>query len=374
MKILFISPTSRAGTPQYTHNLANALADHGHEVAYASGVSFELAEYPRRYYLLEVFDRYRIHPPLVWNFFRFLSSFRPEIIHYQGALHPLTYLFSWAVLRILTRARFVYTPQEILPFGERSYYHYPLRVFYKQMEHVFLNAEQNRSVAIDLLNVKPDKITVLPMADLLAFLRENLKSITSSEVNTHKSVLFFGQILERKGLDVLIAAFPKVLEHVPEAQLCIAGKAQMDITPYLENIEYLELSEHTIMDLSYVTFDKMADYFQSASVVVLPYRVGWNSGVLASAFGFGKPVIVTRVGGLEEIVDAEVSGLIVEPEDPVSLADAIVRVLTDQTLKERLDIGVSEAAGFYSWNTIAQQTEDQYLNVLHDRSCIQDAG
>ena len=73
--------------------------------------TYELFSYTRKYELFEVFDRYRIHPRKLWRVFLFLRSYRPEVVHFQGAQHPTTYLLTWFVLMLVTGAKFVYTPQ-----------------------------------------------------------------------------------------------------------------------------------------------------------------------------------------------------------------------------------------------------------------------
>ncbi len=91
---------------------------------------------------------------------------RPEIIHFQGAQRPVTYLVIWLALRLLSSARFVYTPQDILPFSECSHSIVALRLFYRRMSHVFLNARQNLEVATRLFGIAPTDITVLPIPEL----------------------------------------------------------------------------------------------------------------------------------------------------------------------------------------------------------------
>ncbi len=81
LRIMFIAPAPRAGTVQYTHNLANALAERGHRVTLVTGLGFELADYPRRYRALEVFDRYRPRPGRLVKLLWHCLTFRPQIIH-----------------------------------------------------------------------------------------------------------------------------------------------------------------------------------------------------------------------------------------------------------------------------------------------------
>ena len=144
LRILFIAPAPRAGTVQYTHNLANALVERGHRVTLVTGIGFELADYPRKYKALEVFDRYRPRPLRLCRFVWHCLTFRPQIIHLQGAQHPALYILLWAMLRLLGSASFVYTPQDVLPNSLRPYHIRAFRFLYARMRHVFLNAKQNQ--------------------------------------------------------------------------------------------------------------------------------------------------------------------------------------------------------------------------------------
>ena len=108
----------------------------------------------------------------------------------------------------------------------------------------------------------------------------------------------------------------------------------------------------------------MAGYFNAAQLLVLPYESGWNSGVLASAFGFGKPVVATRVGGFDEVVSDESTGLLVPPKDPAALAEAIVRLLRDEGLYARIVKNIEQTAGEISWEAIAKVSEARYMDGL----------
>ena len=364
LRILFIAPAPRAGTVQYTHNLANALVERGHRVTLVTGIGFELADYPRKYTALEVFDRYRPRPLRLCRFIWHCLTFRPEIIHLQGAQHPALYILLWAMLRLLGSASFVYTPQDVLPNSLRPYHIRAFRFLYARMRHVFLNAKQNEPLVIEHFAVPHDRITVLPIADLTAFVREHVAGEPPDIPAASRVVLCFGLIEPRKGIHTLLSAAPEVLRQVPDALLLIVGKPLMDIAPLQRQLTDLGLQERVRLVPQYVSFAQMAGYFTAARLLVLPYENGWNSGVLASAFGFGKPVIATRVGGFDEVVSDESTGLLVPPKDPAVLAQAIVRLLRDDVLYARMVVNVRQAAAEISWDAIARMTEARYADVV----------
>jgi glycosyltransferase involved in cell wall biosynthesis len=101
----------------------------------------------------------------------------------------------------------------------------------------------------------------------------------------------------------------------------------------------------------------VARYFAAADVVALPYREATGSGIAQIAFGAGLPVIATRTGGLEEVVEEGVSGLLVPPRDPVALARAVERFF-DEGMGERLRAGVRAGARRFGWGGLVTAIEE----------------
>ena len=87
------------------------------------------------------------------------------------------------------------------------------------------------------------------------------------------------------------------------------------------------------------------------------------SGVLNIAYAFGKPVVVSDVGGLDEMVENGRTGLLVPPKDPQALADAIIQLLTDPNLKEMVEKNVEQKAKGLSWSSIAGKTIEVYREI-----------
>src|SRR5262249_55076199 len=102
----------------------------------------------------------------------------------------------------------------------------------------------------------------------------------------------------------------------------------------------------------YIPDEEVEALFKAADVVVLPYRSATQSGVTHAAYALGVPVITTDVGGLSETVRPDHTGLVVPPEDPQALADAIVRYFENR-LAPRLRAGVADLQHEHSWRTLA---------------------
>jgi glycosyltransferase involved in cell wall biosynthesis len=165
-------------------------------------------------------------------------------------------------------------------------------------------------------------------------------------------VLFFGYIRHYKGLDTLLAAWPKVRGRRP-VTLVAAGECYEDPAHY-ERLAAAAGDGVRLMQ-RYVPDDEVEALFKASDAVVLPYRSATQSGVTHVAYALGRPVITTDVGGLSETVIPGETGMVVPPEDPEALADAIVRFF-EQGLGARMAQGVAALQARHSWETLAGET------------------
>lgn len=165
-------------------------------------------------------------------------------------------------------------------------------------------------------------------------------------------VLFFGFVRPYKGLDVLVDAMPRVSARVPEVHALVAGEFWRSPGDYLRRARRLGVADRITIREGYVPNEDVGRLFSAAELVVMPYREATQSGVVTLATAFGLPIVGTDVGGLPEVILHERTGLIVPPNDPEALADAIVRCLTDEALYETLRGGVRASAERFSWDRL----------------------
>lgn len=364
MRILIISPTPRAGTPQYCHALAGAIAARGHDVTVLTSLGYEFAGRARAYRVLEVFDRFRPRPVRIARLLWRLLTERPDIVHFIGAQHPGIYLRLSGLLRRATRAPQVFSPLDVYSNrnapGERAVF----TRLYARMAHVFANTRRQAGMVGELFAYPDDRVTVQPIPDLTGAARDAVPEPPPEVAPGDRLILCFGLIEERKGIPVLVEAFERVAEQVPSARLAIVGPAHMDVSGLRDRIGALTARARVTLRPDYASFEAMAGYFRAARVVVLPYVSGWTSGALAAAFGFGRPVVGTTVDAIAEVVRDGENGLLVPPGDAGALAGALVRVLTDDALADRLAEGGAATSRATSWEEKAAETEAVYLRVL----------
>jgi glycosyltransferase involved in cell wall biosynthesis len=134
-------------------------------------------------------------------------------------------------------------------------------------------------------------------------------------------LLFFGFVRQYKGLDILLKAVSLLKDR--DISLRIAGEFWDDKDEYLDLVKTLGIAEKVEIIDRYVPDQEMSRFFAEADVVVLPYRKTKTSGVIATAYGFARPVLATDVGGFPEVVRDGYTGKIVVPDSPGALADGI---------------------------------------------------
>lgn|SRR5574337_272472 len=169
------------------------------------------------------------------------------------------------------------------------------------------------------------------------------------------TILFFGLIRHYKGLPDLLRAMPTILKGT-ECTLLIVGEFYEGREECLNLIRSLDLTVHVRLVDRYVANEEVGLYFGAADLVVLPYISATQSGVVAMAYAFDRPVITTRVGGLPEMVTDGQTGLTVDPADPTALADAILRFFREPQ-KAASPEGIRSARERFSWQRFVDAVE-----------------
>lgn len=170
--------------------------------------------------------------------------------------------------------------------------------------------------------------------------------------DVQRVVLFFGLIRPYKGLDLLLHALANPQLEGQRVHALIAGECYSDWAEYEAIIAQHSLSERVHLSVRFIPNDEVALYFSAADLVVQPYRTATQSGVSQIAYHFEKPMVVTNVGGLPEIVTQGVSGYIVEPK-PEALATAI-RDFFEQGRAASMTAGVRAEKQRFSWKNLTE--------------------
>ncbi len=175
-----------------------------------------------------------------------------------------------------------------------------------------------------------------------------------------------GQLVPWKRQDVLLRAMPLVLEHVPQARVVFMGSDTFDEHPeYVASLHELANAPSLQGHVVWAGFvDHPADALAALDVLAHPADREPFGRVVLEALALGVPVVAVNQAGPAEIIEDGRSGLLVAPEDPAALAEAVVRLLQDDELREGLSDGARIRAGHYSISHTAARVLELYREVL----------
>ncbi|MBL4655306.1 MAG: glycosyltransferase [Bacteroidia bacterium] len=174
-------------------------------------------------------------------------------------------------------------------------------------------------------------------------------------------LLFFGFIRAYKGLDLLLKAFANEKLRNLQLKLIVAGEYYENPEPYQKIIAENNLQDHIILKDEFVPNSDVQKYFCAADIIVQPYKSATQSGVTQIAYHFNKPMIVTNVGGLPEMVPNEKVGYVVN-QDPEEIAEAIYKFYNEK--KEDFFVsGVMEEKKKYGWDIFVHKIEELYKTI-----------
>ena len=163
-------------------------------------------------------------------------------------------------------------------------------------------------------------------------------------------VLFFGFIRAYKGLDLLLEALADARVAALPVKLIVAGEFYEDAAPYEALIQKYQLENQLVRATDFIPNERVADYFCAADLVVQPYKNATQSGVSQVAYHFERPLLVTDVGGLAELIPAGVGGYVVPPT-AAAIADALVDFYANNR-EEAFAAGVRQERTKFSWEVM----------------------
>jgi len=270
-----------------------------------------------------------INPLSWWRTVRTIARCQPHLVTLQW-WHPF---FAPCYATILTRLRRTCptVPRVLLSHNTRPHEPLPgqdaaLRLVARRCNKVMVHSRSECDLMATIAPGTPTHIVDYPLLQTAQALPP--REVAQQRLGVSGRVLlFFGYIRKYKGVDLLLQALAQVPVEVG-ATLLIAGEFYDPPEHYQSMIRTLGLTDRVrIMD-RYIAEPEWPDLFAATDALVLPYRTASQSMSITLAYNFGKPVIVSRVGGLAEAVEEGRTGLIAEPE-PAALATAIRRFYTE---------------------------------------------
>jgi D-inositol-3-phosphate glycosyltransferase len=297
---------------------------------------------------------------------RFVLEHNYDVVHIQGAGLPL---FDQFLLKPLTKKLpVILTVHDCLPHYERfvsrdSFMRKNLRIPHRLIVHYENGKEQlikHWGIDKDSIDVIPHGIVPVKSSPPKMDARKKLELLEDKKV-----LLFFGSIRENKGLNVLLKSMKEVVLQNPDVLLVIAGAMPRDTSfqPYQDIIEKNNLSQNIRTFIEFIQDEDLDYYFAACDVIVLPYiRFESQSGVLLRAYAHKKPVVVSDIGAMGELIRSDQVGIAVQPNDEKSLSSAINEILKNQNkFRSLYTSGLQEK---YNWKHIGKLTLQSYEKAI----------
>lgn len=230
---------------------------------------------------------------------------------------------------------------------------------------------QSNAVRADLLRLDPGarhREVAHPVYNLFGERIDKREARRALSLDPERPLLlFFGFVRRYKGLDTLLHALPRLRPALdPPPRLLVLGEFYEGRAETEALAARLGLGDELHLVDAYVPNEKVGLYFSAADAVVLPYRSATQSGIVQIAWQLERPVICTDVGGLAEVVRQDDTGLVVPPEDPGALAEAIIRFYREG-LEERLVARIAVEKRLYTWDRMVDAIEELVAEVRAGR-------
>ena len=367
MRIAYILLTPTFGMHQYSADFTNRLSAAGHDIHLVTTQNYHHARYS---------DRVTVHTPahqhnsglaLAGLKLRELAAVEttikqidPDVIHFTGP-----HIWNAPLVKRLNQAGYpvLHTIHDLDPHHGRQFgwlLHFWNRYILRHADHILVHGAQYAE-RIANLGVAVEKITHTPLLHLFLS-HDNVITLTdlefgvgsdNFEITYEPFALFFGRMERYKGVEHLLSAFAQMEQH-DDQYLVLAGQGKLS-EAWLGNLPpNVDMRNRLIDD------DEAIDLFRRCSFVVLPYIDATQSALIAAAYFFYKPVLVTRAGALNEYVEQGMTGIIVEPGHPHALARTLTELLASpERVREMGKAG-------RCWYETIRQTELAQLEVLYN--------
>lgn len=312
--------------------------------------------------------------------FRYAATAKPRIFHILW--NNKFQLFDRTLLMLyykLLGKKIVLTAHNVNA-GERDGNDSPLnrltlKIQYRLADHIFVHTANMKQELAAVFGIREDAVTVIPFGinnsvpDTVLSPAAAKRQLGIRE--NEKTILFFGALRPYKGLEYLVAAFQQLAIGREDYRLVIAGEPKRGSEEYLEQIQASIAggveSGRIIANLEYIPDSETELYFKAADVLVLPYTLIFQSGVLFLGYSFGLPAIATSVGSFADDIIEGRNGFVCKPCDPADLAKAIERYFASELYREldsrRAKIRQYAEAG-HSWAEVGSVTRSVYAGLL----------
>jgi glycosyltransferase involved in cell wall biosynthesis len=298
----------------------------------------------------------------------------PDMLRYRREAAGDVLHFQWLTIpgldvRLLPplRPRLITAHYILPPQPNRRQVASARRVF-GAMDAVVAHSEHGATRLRDEVGLDPSHVRVIPHGafDYLTRLPEEKPLPRELEGAEGPVILSFGLLRPYKGIENLLEAYGRVAMAAPGAELWVVGNPRMDVAPLRD---LATASGGRVRFVSrFIEDAEIPAIFRRADLLVLPYLDAEHSGVLYTGLAFGKPMVLSAVGGFPEVA-ATGAARLVPPGDVAALGAALEQLLGDEGARAELAAAaVRAAAGPFSWDETASRTLELYRELLEARA------
>ncbi|HDR89272.1 MAG TPA: glycosyltransferase [Bacteroidetes bacterium] len=358
----------RGGLAAYNERLARAFMQHGYETVihtfslqypgflFPGKTQYAQGSPPGELNILVTINS--VHPLNWQKVGRRIRKERPDIVIIKFWT-PFMAPCLGTLARIIRRnrhTRVISILDNVIPH-ERHFYDLPLIRYFTGSVDGFIGMSE--SVLTDLARFNtssPRAFCPHPLYDHFGQPVTRNEALQELELDpSYRYLLFFGFIRDYKGLDLLLRAFASVRKGKHPLKLLVAGEFYTDPGPYREIIEKNRMQEDVVLHTEFIPDEKVRYFFCAADLVVQPYKTATQSGVTQIAYHFDRPMVVTRTGGLAEMVPHGRAGYITE-QAPEAITAAILDFFDRGRFQEMSD-HVAEIKKTFSWERMVNTVE-----------------
>lgn len=269
-----------------------------------------------------------LDPTSFWRSARRVARFAPDLVVFQW-WHPFFAAAYASIVFCIKRMRpeasggIVYVCHNVMPHESSPVDRALIRVGLGQVRSFLVQSREDRGRLLGLRKDANVRVNPLPSYGFFnrgTYTRERARAELGAE---GRVILFFGYVRPYKGLGVLIEGFAQALKRM-DAVLYVVGEFYEGKERYTDMLKNLGIERRVRIVDRYVANEEVEKYFAACDLVVLPYLSATQSAVVQIAYGFNKPVVVTSVGGLPDVVENGETGFVVPPDDSGAVARAIV--------------------------------------------------
>jgi glycosyltransferase involved in cell wall biosynthesis len=289
---------------------------------------------------IRLFDGMDYNNPLTWyRAFKFLRQEKPDVIILQWWTSSVAHMHMLiSLMNSFRKAKVIIEFHEVVDPLEESIL--PIRLYSRVMGRWLISrsymyvthSESDRKLLVEKYGMDSGRIHVLPMG-----LYDHHRHMDKAEarealgIDGENTILSFGLIRPYKGIPHLIKAFGNLpADEASKSRLLLVGEIWEDRASVEDAIAASPYRDHITLVDRYVSDTEVAKYFSAADIVVLPYLRASQSAVAHVAMAFGKPIVVSRVGGLQESMADYKGTYFVPPADPASIRDAILHIRSER--------------------------------------------